>query len=188
LNRNEAQKVVTMLLAAFPRDLLPEQVEDTSKIYRIMMKDLDFDRTQLAVYRLLATAKRLPKIAELREALLEVGVGGRRSGAEAWGDVLKAVRKHGAWKDPVFDDPLVAAATAAVGWRAICMADEIDPAPRAKFADAYNRLAERARKELQVSRGAGALPVSAPSAMLASGPTSLGDIIATIQIEGEDVG
>lgn len=154
MTNEQAQDVVTLLLAAFPNDLTPHQVEDTSRVYRIMLRDLDYQRAQVAVRRVLATAKRLPKIAEIREAMLEVGVGGKRSGAEAWGDVLKAVSKYGVHRDPTFADPLVAAAVEAVGWRAICNAPEIDPSPRAKFADAYNRMAAGARKESQIAPGA----------------------------------
>lgn len=177
----EAQDVITMLLAAFPRELRPDQVEETSKIYRIMMRDLDFSAAKIAVQRLLATAKRLPTIADIREAMLEVGVGGKRSGAEAWGDVRKAVSQFGAYREPRFADPLVAEAVDAIGWHVICKSEETDPAPRAKFADAYNRLAGAARKEAAIAPGSG-VPPALPSSerALPEGQSTMAELMARV--------
>ena len=120
-----------------------------------MMRDLDFERTKVAVRNLVANAKRLPAVAELREALLEVSIGGKRSGAEAWRDVLKAVSSYGVHREPTFNDPLVAEAVAPVGRRAICNAPETanSGATREKFADAYNSLASSSRRQLVMAAG-----------------------------------
>lgn len=152
MNRVEAKQLVAVVIGAFPNARVTPA---TPGAYENAIRDLEYAHASAAIARLLATAKFMPAIAEIREAAVEVACGGdQRSGAEAWGDVVRAVGTFGINRIPTFADPLVWSAVEAIGWRTICNSDETDPAPRAKFADAYNRLARSARRTAAMSRGA----------------------------------
>ncbi len=156
----EAQQVVTLLIAAFPVQLAKldrEQQLDTFRVYRSMLVDLDFTRVDGAVRRLLATARFMPTIAEIRAAVGVVAHGVKRSGAEAWGDVHAAMRKYGSHRSPGvdfdFDDPIVTRLVRAFGWFDLCRSENAT-ADRARFIDAYEQIESTERTEAAVLPGA----------------------------------
>lgn len=156
----EAQQVVTLLIAAFPRQLTEldhDQQLDTMRVYRKMLADLDFERAEAAVLRLLATARFMPTIAEIRAAVGVVAHGTKRSGAEAWGDVHAAMRKYGSHRTPGvefnFDDPIVVRLVRAFGWYDLCKSEN-PIADRARFIDAYEKMESTERTEAAVLPGA----------------------------------
>jgi hypothetical protein len=66
----------------------------------------------------------------------------RMNSAEAWGEVLRQVSSTGSYGVPVFSDDIVKRAVECVGWREICMSENIG-VERAHFMRAYDRLVER---------------------------------------------
>ena len=99
MNELEAQKLVTVIAAAWPGQvsrLTPTQQADQQQIYRRMLADLDYPVVNAAVERLIATSKFFPTIAEIREACVYTIEGDRRTGLEAWGDVVRAIGRQGA--------------------------------------------------------------------------------------------
>lgn len=141
----EIKKLVAVLVASFPSSKI---TLDTVGIYERMLADLEYVVANAAVERLLATAKFLPTIAEIREACAALTVGEKRAGGEAWGDVLDAVGRYGAYRVPAlnfrFEDPLVAKCVAALGWRELCLSEN-QQADRARFIELYDRLATTER-------------------------------------------
>lgn len=146
----ETAKLVAVLLAAFPA---AKVTGGTSQVYEKMLADLDYVAANAAVERLIATARFMPTVAEIRDAAMTLTTGEKRPGGDAWGDVLKAVRRFGRYRDPVFDDPLVARCVAALGWVEICDSEN-QQADRARFIQLYDELAVSDRKD----RVAGQLP------------------------------
>jgi hypothetical protein len=172
----DANDLVKRILGAYPTQRMKLSSADISGMvisYTAGLIDLDFEIARAAVDRANKTSEMIPTIAKIRAEVVELARGGKRSGAEAWGDVLRAVGTFGIYQEPRFADPLVAEAVGAVGWRAICQSDETDSSPRAKFAAAYDRLAASTRKEAQASRGAGA-------PQLEAGARSIGELMAAV--------
>jgi hypothetical protein len=149
----DVAELFAMLTGAFPNAKVTPM---TGAMYRKALVDLDRDRAAAAVLRLANTAKYFPAIAEIRAAAVELEHGPRRAGAEAWGDVGLAVRRIGRYREPTFDDPLVAECVASFGWLTLCDSTN-DVADRARFIELYDQLAERGRREL-VAGPALALP------------------------------
>jgi hypothetical protein len=154
----DAAELVTIVALGWPR---PGMQERTRDFYEQMLLDLDFEVAKRAVARLAATAKFLPSIAEIREAALEVVAGPRRSGMEAWGDVLEMresfgwpQQSEGSWTPagapllpPPFKDPIVALCVERMGgWGAFRQVDF----DRGKFCELYDTLSQQVRKEQQV--------------------------------------
>ncbi len=154
-------ELVKRILGAYPserRFMSNDDLGAMTVTYTAGLADLDFELAKASVDRASKTSEKIPTIARIRAEVGELLFGQRRSGAEAWEDVLAEVRRIGSYGKPVWRDPLVGQAARAVGWRALCVMNEADPAPRAKFADAYNRLAQGERKQAQLADGAGAEP------------------------------
>ena len=161
----QASKLVAVLIASFPHARVTEA---TSSAYETMPADLDSSSASAAVKRLIASAKFLPTIAEIREATIQVTDGDRRHGGEAWGDVLRAVSRFGAYQTPEFSDTVVARCVVALGWRELC-SSENQVSDRARFVELYDKLAGEARKEQVI----GALPGASRRELERSGEPTL---------------
>jgi hypothetical protein len=151
-----ASEIIKRILGAYPTQrqrLAASDILAMTVAYTAGLIDLDFELACAAVERCSKTSRFIPTIAEIRAEVGEIHAGQRRSGAEAWTDVRRAISKHGIYQEPVFADPLVADAVASIGWRNICNAPETVAATREDFAKAYDRLAVGTRKLAQMSPG-----------------------------------
>lgn len=149
MTSTECQKLVAVLLGAYPQSRISAS---TPAVYERMLVDLDVTAANAAIERLLATAKFMPTIAEIREAALAVTVGEVKRGGEAWGEVQRLLARYGArrydlgWKPPI-TDPVAVQVVAALGWVALCDSEN-QVADRARFIDLYDQLAARDRRSL----------------------------------------
>lgn len=154
----EAQKLVTVLVTAFPNTMVrltTDQQQQTMSVYRRMLGDLDYACANAAVERLLATSRFMPTVAEIRDVVQSLTVGEQIPGGEAWGHVVKAIAAQGAYRVPgtdfVFRDPVTVQVVGALGWVNLCQSEN-QPADRARFIELYDKLAARDRR-LQLSEG-----------------------------------
>jgi hypothetical protein len=131
-----------MLQAAYPG---ARWTEATADLYELMLADLDIGLASAALQRLIYTSKFLPSVAEIRAAAADVALGPQRSGLDAWGDVLKAIRFVGSYGVPTFEDPLVGRCVTTLGWRSLCLSDTPEGVDRARFAELYERLQSEER-------------------------------------------
>lgn len=128
---DETAMLLDALAAAFPRS---EMSGETAQVYVRFLADLDFDRGATAVATHIAEGKWFPTISELRARAFA-----DRNGPDpdqAWGEVLLAVARYGAYRSPTFSHPAITAAVGSLTWREICASDNA-PALRAHFAKTY---------------------------------------------------
>jgi hypothetical protein len=148
----EAQKLVTMLVTAFPSSmarLSQDQQAVTHQVYRRMLRDLESTAAAAAVERLMATSRFLPSISEIRAATLDMTAGEKRDGLDAWGDVKQAVKRIGRGRQPTFADSRVSFVMDCLGWVDFCDSDVGDePSWRARFVELYNSATEADRRDL----------------------------------------
>lgn len=174
----EAQKLVTVLSAAFASQLTrlsPDQMATTQGVYRRMLADLNYPEANAAIERLIATAKFLPTIAEIREAAMTVDRGEVRSGAEAWGDALKLIKASRGGRRLDVTDELVYRVVGSLG-RAEMGQSENLIADRARFIDAYEQLAATSRRE----NIAGHLPAATRLRELRGNASPVGNLIGGV--------
>lgn len=133
-----------MLVAGFPDQKWTDETQD---VYQSSLEDLSFDTARKAVRRLMACSKFRPSISEVRSMCVDIELGTKRTGIEAWGDVLMAIRIFGSYRTPKFEDPLVAEAVRQLGWRNLCLGDAGEASDRARFAEAYDTLVDRQRAD-----------------------------------------
>lgn len=137
-----------------------------------MLSDLDGTAVAAAMDSLFATSKFPPTIAEIREMAAGFSHGQIRDGGEAWGDVGRAIRKIGRYRDPEFDDEITARCVRALGWVNLCDSEN-SVADRARFIELYDQLAAKKRKGELVD----ALPSVRRFRELESGAQPLGALI-----------
>ncbi|HEU4727652.1 MAG TPA: replicative helicase loader/inhibitor [Kofleriaceae bacterium] len=147
MNTLECKKLVAVLIAAFPASKF---TPETVGVYERMLADLDYAAAQAAVERLIATARFLPTVAEIRDAALTMHAGETRPGGDAWGDVLRAIGRYGYARTPGMDfqfaDPVIAECVRAMNWRELCVSEN-QQADRARFIELYDKLAAQGRRK-----------------------------------------
>jgi hypothetical protein len=138
--RTTHEHAVRVLVDAFDP---PRWSERRTALYVAALDDLPGDVLHLAVLDLIRTTRYMPRVAEVRRAVLDLVRPRRPDAGEAWAEVLDAIRSLGRHGRPEWSHPLIGDAVRAVGgWRWLC--DSTNPtADRARFLDAYARLAER---------------------------------------------
>jgi hypothetical protein len=139
---NEAfKKGTAALILAFPN-----RIFDNDFMWDYL-NDLDDEEFLTAIQKVISSSKELYPgsniIAIVRE---NAKVGKRLSAGEAWGLVLREVSLTGSYGVPKFVDPLVARAVEAVGWRHICLSENI-MVERAHFLKIYDTLDIREKQE-----------------------------------------
>jgi hypothetical protein len=169
----EVHEVVMVLAAGFRRDLRGMTEDETrawARVYHRGLMDLDAAEAHGAVERLIRTSVFLPTVAEIRSAVVTVAIGQQKRGAEAWGEVIASIGRHGRGHAPgegwQLADPIAARVVDGLGWRALCDSEN-QVADRARFIEAYDALSSQGRTEAQASNGAAAaaLPRRAPLAL-----------------------
>ena len=123
-----------------------ELTDDRVSIYVKLLADLDAEALIAATQQHIATSKFPPTVAELREACASLTRPALPAWADAWGEVLEAIRRVGYLGQPSFSHPLITQAVHSMGgWKLLCAMEISETATqRAQFRDVYNAYASRA--------------------------------------------
>jgi hypothetical protein len=172
-NEKQVRGLLRAISGAYPTF---ELTDDRVSIYVKLLADLDADALTAAAQQHIVTSKFPPTVAELRDGCANLTRPALPAWADAWGEVLEAIRRVGYLGQPSFSHPLIEQAVQGMGgWKLLCAMEISETATqRAQFRDIYNAYASRCEREaallpavraLAVQRGA--LPVPAEPAPLA---------------------
>jgi len=180
----EAAKLVYVMVAATgqaPR-FDTKAMEAMVDAYAVLLADLDYARCNAAVRVLLQSKNWIPAVADIRKVVLELERGPVRPSGEAWGEVLKAIARYGAYRTPgvdfQFSEPEVARCVNALGWQVLCLSED-QTADRARFLELYGTVASQERREQQAP-----LLAAAREAREHDGLQSAGDLVAGLLKRG----
>ena len=152
----EILAVLSLLSAAYPAF---DMTEETVAVYVMTLADLDAEILKASALQHIAESRFFPSVAEIRErALFLAETNNLPSAFEAWGQVVRLVRRYGFYQltDPEKQKeieqeihPVVLRTVEAVGgWRALCLMPEDQVmAMRAHFSRAFDAFAKRLREE-----------------------------------------
>jgi hypothetical protein len=166
----EMESLFNLVLAGWASQrqrLSDNDLREMAKLYAAGLMDLEFETTKAAVIRIVHTSKFLPTVAEIREAAGVVLYGDQITGLTAWGEVIRAIGRHGAYKRPgttaeleqgdadfVIENPITLRVIRTLSWSALCSGTiQTQMADRARFADEYDTIAGQERKNAQASPG-----------------------------------
>jgi hypothetical protein len=153
VTRPEAAKLVAVIIAACPAQgskLDRERQLAMVDAFEALLGDLEYTHAAAAVRVLLQTRTWMPSVADIRATVVELERGPVRAGGDAWGGVLAAMKREGAYREPgtdfVFRDPVTMRCVQRLGWQELCLSENTI-ADRARFIQLYDELAQQARKE-----------------------------------------
>jgi hypothetical protein len=162
MDRAQAKAIAGALLLQFAGNRNPEDVELLMERYADHLEEFDYGPAELAVRKLEATATFLPRIAEVRQAILDVTHPAPEipDADEAWGEVLEEIRRVG-WMGTPMLSPLVreTVRNLAPDWQAVCAGNPDFLRPN------FLRLYETCLKRQQRERNLLALPADVREAL-----------------------
>lgn len=164
MKNEEAGALVALAAANFPH-IQEKDLGPTVALWREMLSDLPFDLAKAALIKVLVTAKFWPTVAEIREAAAELSRPAALTPAEAWAQVITAIRKD--WKPDQLHPTVREALVGFGGLDRVGMSENIDVI-RGQFLKVYEQYAYREKEHVLlppsvrqlVERAAKALPAT----------------------------
>jgi len=125
MNRQEFTKIMAFLTAAVEKHPSRETVE----VYYSMLKDMPYELGMAAAKKVIAEDEypTLPTIGKIRRAASDLCSLDRITAGEAWGLVVKAIRRHGYYGTTQAMQELpeeVRVTVEQIGWTEICHSDK----------------------------------------------------------------
>lgn len=148
----EFSKFSMALKTYYPREnLLPNP--QSMELWFAQLQDIPYEVAELALNKWVAVNKWSPSIADIREMAAEITKGQIKDWGEGWEQVMTAIRKYGSYNQvAAMDslDDLTRQTVKRLGYMNLCRSENIS-ADRANFRMIYEQLAERTKKENQIS-------------------------------------
>jgi hypothetical protein len=159
---------LTTAAAVYPNFKMQVGPEAFARAWHRHVGHLSAGQLQAAMDRAVHGSEFFPTVHDVLKAASELASGATRTGLEAWGDVGKAMTRHGNYHPPKgepyvlqagnyeweFEDPLVQQAVLAVGW--VNLFEGNEDTMRAHFVRAYDGMKLR-----QLQHGPEQLPAPA---------------------------
>lgn len=146
MKKSEVIKLLAMISAAYPN---MKPVDDTMvDIWTDCLKDITVEDALMTVKKNILESPFPPTIADLRKQHVSV-VENRLDSTQAWGEVLKAIKSYGSYREIEAMEsmpPLVAMTVRYMGWKDICMSEKPDVV-RGQFLKMYATMEEREYKD-----------------------------------------
>jgi hypothetical protein len=98
MEKNEIMQLLGWALANFPH-MQEREMAPTAQLWLKMLDDIPYQVAEVALLKILATAKFFPNIAEIREAAFDLLNPQQISGFDAWEDAIKAIRRFGRYRE-----------------------------------------------------------------------------------------
>jgi len=150
MTKGEVAKLLAVLAAAYPKF----EVDDVKvQVWYEMLGDLEYSVVNIAIKKLIMQNTFPPAIAEVRKAAIEISSPRGLTAAEAWGEVVKAVRNYGYYREKeamASMSPITAQVVRYMGWREICLSEEPEIL-RAHFLKMYDQVAAREQEKQLLS-------------------------------------
>ena len=112
--------------------------------WSLMLGDLDPVLAKAAIIKVCRESDFFPSVARIVAAARELDPGNEKlpTAAEAWEEVMRLVSDYGPYRCPVYSCEAVRRAVRAIGWRQLCVGENIE-ADRAHFLRLYESMRGR---------------------------------------------
>ncbi len=149
MNRKEIMKLIGICSANYSNFPQEGKEEPLIQLWMNMLSDTAYEVAALAIQKHLSLSKFPPTVAEIRSLIVYINNPERITGMEAWGNVTKAIRVYGSYRETEAKaslDPLSKSIVEMMGYRNLCMSEN-DMADRAHFTKAYDSHVQQDRDE-----------------------------------------
>lgn len=152
MDKKEFSMFAMAIRTYYPKEnILPNQ--QAMELWYRELQDIPYAVAEAGLRQWVSTNKWSPSIAEIREMTSTVQNGVIPDWGEGWEQVIMAVRRFGTYRiQEAMEsfDPLTRKCVERLGFRNICMSENINH-DRANFRMIYEQLAERQKKDSQLS-------------------------------------
>lgn len=148
----ETVKLIGILTAVFPNHLSADGV----RTYATLLSDVPTPVLKVAVEQCANDCKFFPSVAEIRERVRSVSTIAPSNAAEAWEEVMIAMRRVGFYGFPTFENPITQRTVDAMDWQALCSSENAI-ADRAHFLKLYDQMIERSKQDSKLLPSARAM-------------------------------
>ena len=153
MTKKEFAQFAMALKTYYPREsLLPNA--NAMDLWYGQLQDISYEVAEVALNKWVATSKWSPTIADIREMALDVTQGEKKTAADAWENVQKAIRRYGSYREAdamnSFDESTRRAVASIGGFKNICLSEQ-PGIERAAFLKIYDMEAERQRRRDQLA-------------------------------------
>ena len=155
MTMQETSVLLGILKTAYPRfytDITPETLGETVELWHAMLSDVTLELARPALFRLIATSKFPPSIAEMRKSVADIKYEALPDAGEAWGEVNRAIRKYGYYQQEKALESMSETTRMIVrrmGWRDLCTSQN-DMADRAHFLKIYEAMCKTTGEQRQL--------------------------------------
>jgi len=153
---DEFKAIWTVLCLAYPtwsRENSAEMMAQTLRLYYRLLRDTPAEVLEAAAIQHVATSRFFPTIAELRETVLTLSAPPTPPAMAAWGELREALAdsryyryQDGYHESPKFANPVLQQVVDAMGFGVLQLSED-QVADRARFIQAYETFARRARED-----------------------------------------
>lgn len=146
---------LALLADAYPKHASEQFGPETQRVYELALADIDPALLKAATLAHIATGKWFPAVAELRQQAADLvqRSTGQMGAYEAWGELVKQLRRgYSIHRPPPLDELTRGALDAIGGWRWFCNSDN-PAADRARFIQAYEQLLQRQTNDIMLLPG-----------------------------------
>lgn len=152
MTKKEFATFAMALKTYYPREqLLPNQ--QAMDLWFAQLQDIPFKVAEAGLQKWVSLNKWSPSIADIRNMASGITHGELPDWGDAWEEVCRSIRQYGSYRagDALASlSPLTRKATERIGFRNLCMSEN-PSSDRANFRMIYEQLAEREKKNAQLS-------------------------------------
>lgn len=134
------KKGIAILVKTFP------EKDGDFEIMWEFLKDLPDDDFISAISKIIMTELDINKATNIIAMIRSYAIPENIIAGKAWGEVLSKISSVGSFGYPQFSDPLISEVVACIGWKSMCLSENI-AIERAHFLKVYDSLAARKRNE-----------------------------------------
>ena len=144
MNKHETAEVLGYLAAAFPNAKVTKQ---TAIVFHDVLSALPASDVMVAAKELVRECEFFPSPAQILNSVARLSGAVSPAPAIAWQEVLRQVGDKGRSGVPEFSHATTEAVVKAIGWRDICMSENVDVL-RANFLKMYDSMAKSLEREV----------------------------------------
>ena len=147
MNKNEFMAIVEFLESNYKMKI--SESKTALSTWFDCLQDLDFPLVMGALKKHALTSEWPPTIASIRKQAADINGPRIPDHTEAWGEVTRAMSRHGSWNHLAALDSMsqhTRRTVIAFGWDRLCIADNVDVV-RGQFLKMYDSLTTRDRED-----------------------------------------
>lgn len=153
MNKQEFATIVSIIRTFYAKENIIPNSQAVELWYQ-MLGDLDFKTAEIFIKKWVSTEKWSPSIADIRQGVAEISLGGIPDWSESYEKVRRAISSYGymQYEEAVkeFDEP-TKRTVERIGWRELCLSETDQGTKRAQYRDVYNGVVTQAKNERAIA-------------------------------------